>query len=163
MNRHTLTALCAGVACIAASKGCKVFGYGMLLSTSLSALAAPPDVMIVTPIEEAVFRPVNPKLPDGPAIAVLRGDPDTGPSDMLLRMPRGTSPLHTHSADYTLVVIEGKMRHYARAEDAATAPALGPGSYWFQPAGSAHGDECVSDVCLMFIQWSGRRDARLAQ
>lgn len=36
------------------------------------------DAMIVTPFADAKFTPVNPALPDGPEIAVLRGDPATG-------------------------------------------------------------------------------------
>ncbi len=117
--------------------------------------------MSVTPFADARFEPVSPARPDGARIAVLRGDPATGPSDMLLLMPRGASPLHVHSADYRLVVLRGTMRHWG-AGGRETVPELEPGSYWFQPGGEAHGDECLSDECLMFITWSGPRDARLA-
>jgi hypothetical protein len=95
-------------------------------------------------------------------MAVLWGDPHTGPSAMLLTMQEGAVPLHVHSADYHLAVIEGQMKHWGPGEDASHAPALGPGSYWFQPGGQAHADACLSPTCVMQIVWSGPRDARLA-
>ena len=39
---------------------------------------------------------------------------------------------------------------------------LGPGSFWYQPAEQAHADSCLSEQCVMFIQWAGPRDARRA-
>jgi hypothetical protein len=127
----------------------------------LTALLATGSAMIVTPFANARFAPVDPARPDGAQIAVLRGDPATGPSDMLMRMRRGEGRLHVHSADYRLVVVSGTMRHWTTG-GSATAPDLGPGSYWFQPGDAAHADSCLSDECVMFIQWSGPRDGRLA-
>jgi quercetin dioxygenase-like cupin family protein len=118
--------------------------------------------MVVVPAGSATFRPVIPDRPDGPQMAVLWGDPATGPSAMLLRFARGPGSLHIHTADYHLIVLEGSMKHWAAGESEATVPVLGPGSYWFQPGGVAHGDECVADSCLMQIVWSGPRDGRLA-
>ena len=118
--------------------------------------------MIVTAFDEAVFVPVVPSRPDGPQMAVLRGNPQNGPSDMLLKMKRGAGPLHTHSADYHLTVISGEMKHWDATISEAEAPRLGPGSYWFQPGNKAHADSCLSDECLMFIHWTGKRDGQLA-
>jgi hypothetical protein len=42
-------------------------------------------------------------------------------------------------------------------------PLLRPGSHWFQPGNVAHSDACVSEQCLMYVQWAGPRDARLAE
>lgn len=119
--------------------------------------------ILVVPIEEAEFAPVDPARPSGPRIATLWGDPDRGPSAMLLRMERSGGRLHYHSSDYHLAVIEGEMKHWARGEQEADAPVLGPGSYWFQPGGEAHADSCLADLCLMFVKWSGRRDGALAE
>ena len=119
--------------------------------------------MIVTALGDVVFRPVIPSRPNGPQIAVLRGNPDEGPSDMLLKTPRGNGPLHTHTADYHLTIVRGEMKHWDSAGSEAKARRLGPGSYWFQPGGEAHGDSCLSDECVMFIHWAGKRDARLAE
>jgi hypothetical protein len=120
------------------------------------------SLMIVINRQAAQFTPVSASLLDGPAIAVLKGNPTTGPSDMLLRIPRGAGRLHVHSADYRLVVVEGQMKHWAKGQTESAAELLGPGSFWFQPANEAHADSCLSDTCLMFINWSGKRDARLA-
>jgi hypothetical protein len=118
--------------------------------------------MVVVPFEDASFGPVSPALPLGPQLAVLWGDPASGPSAMLLKLGRGPVPLHTHTADYHLVVLAGAMKHWGAGESEAEAPELGPGSYWFQPGGQAHGDACLADECLAQIVWEGPRDAQLA-
>ncbi|MGQ0659747.1 DUF4437 domain-containing protein [Sphingosinicella sp.] len=128
----------------------------------LAVLLAAGAPMVVVPGGEARFAPIDPARPDGAAIAVLRGDPAAGPSDMLLRIGRGEGRLHVHSADYRLVVPSGTMRHRA-ADQAGETADLGPGSYWFQPGGVAHADSCLSEQCVMFISWTGPRDARLAE
>jgi hypothetical protein len=120
----------------------------------------PARPMVVAPYEEARFVPLDPARPDGPAIAVLWGDPATGPSAMYLRFKKGGGRLHVHSSDYHLVVIEGTMKHWDEVGQESTARPLGPGSYWFQPGGEAHADSCLSEVCVMFVQWAGKRDAR---
>ncbi|MCL1633095.1 cupin domain-containing protein [Luteimonas sp. SX5] len=126
-----------------------------------AASSGPP--MIVAPYEQAVFVPSNPDNPGGTQIAVLKGDPTTGPSAMLMRMKKGASPLHVHSSDYQLVVIEGTMKHLGAAQRESDAKPLGPGSYWFQPGEQAHSDACLVDECLMYIVWSGKRDGRLVE
>lgn len=52
---------------------------------------------------------------------------------MLVEIKKGSIPLHLHSADYHLVVVEGEMKHWAENQSEAGAKILGPGSYWFQP------------------------------
>jgi quercetin dioxygenase-like cupin family protein len=118
--------------------------------------------MVVVPIESARFAPVVARLPDGPRMAVLWGDPNTGPSAVLLEMKKGAGPMHIHTADYHLVVIEGTMKHWGAGEKESDAKPLGPGSYWFQPGGLAHADACLSDKCVMQVVWSARRDGKLA-
>ena len=66
-------------------------------------------------------------------------------------------------ADYHLVLVRGTMKHWAAGETEDKAKPLGPGSYWFQPGGQAHADSCLSEECLMFVSWAGKRDARLAE
>ena len=109
--------------------------------------------------EDAKFVPLDPAQPALAQIAVLRGDPNTGPSSMLMRFGRMAGVLHYHTADYELVVLQGRMKHTLEGEDERTAPELGPGSYWRQPKMQPHADTCLSDVCLMYITWSGKRDA----
>ena len=72
--------------------------------------------MTTTAIEDAKFTPVSPQRPQGAQMAVLWGDPTTGPSAMLLRMSKGAGAMHVHTADYHCVVIEGTMQHWTARE-----------------------------------------------
>jgi quercetin dioxygenase-like cupin family protein len=121
--------------------------------------AAVPDRAVVIPYEDAKFTPIDPSQPEGPQIAVLLGDPGTGPSSMLMKFGRMPGRLHYHTADYELVVLEGRMKHWVEGQVEAETPTLGPGSYWRQPRRQPHGDSCLTDVCVMFIKWSAKRDA----
>lgn len=94
-------------------------------------------------------------------MAVLHGDPASGPSSILLKMKKGPGVLHYHTADYDLVLVQGRMRHWAQGEAEADAMELGPGSYWHQPGGKVHGDSCLTDECVMYVKWAGRRDGHL--
>lgn len=135
----------------------ETFTVGMAFAT-LAMLQS-----IVIPYGDRPFTPVDPANPNGPAIAVLRGDPAKGPSTMYMKMPKMTGRLHIHTADYELVVIEGTMKHWSAGETEAAARPLGVGSYWFQPGGAAHADSCLTDTCVMYITWAGPRDGRLAE
>jgi quercetin dioxygenase-like cupin family protein len=119
--------------------------------------------MVVVPFAEAEFVPVRPELSDSPEIAILWGDPATGPSAMLMRLRSGSIPMHMHSSDYHLVVLEGTLKHWDPEESEETAPPLGPGSYWFQPGGLPHAEACLPQTCLLHVVWAGPQDARLAQ
>lgn len=130
---------------------------------ALGAFAASGKQMVLTPFADAKFEPVDPKNPGGARIAVLSGDPSSGPSAMLMEFGKNTGRMHVHSSDYHLVVLEGTMKHTVPGEVEADAPALGRGSYWFQPGNDPHADTCLSEKCLMFITWAGKRDARLAE
>jgi hypothetical protein len=125
-------------------------------------LAAEAEQLVVVPFEQAKFVAVDPARPDGPRLAVLWGDPATGPSAVLLKLKRSTGRLHVHSSDYHLAVLEGTVRHWAAGEKEEAARPLGRGSYWFQPGNQAHGDACLTDECVMFVHWTSRMDARLA-
>jgi hypothetical protein len=117
--------------------------------------------MVVVPFEDAPFVPVRADLPDSPEIAVLWGDPSTGPSTMLMRLRRGSIPMHTHSSDYHLIVLDGTMKHWGSDDTEAAAPPLGPGSYWFQPADVAHAEACLTELCLLHVLWAGPHDSSL--
>jgi len=118
--------------------------------------------MVVVPHDGAKWVPADPARPEGTQIAVLRGDPATGPSTMLMKMKKTDGVLHVHTSDYDLVLLEGSMKHWTTEAERTSGPVLGPGSYWFQPGEEPHGDSCLSDECTMFITWAGKRDGRLA-
>ncbi len=142
-----------------------------LLAVALAAggaAASPAEsdrAMIVTPYESAKFVPSNPAAPNGTQVAVLRGDPATGPSTMLMKMKfnQGRNVMHVHSSDYQLVVVSGKMKHWSKAQSEEKAEIMEPGGYWFQPGGRAHTDVCLSNECLMYIVWAGKRDGWVAK
>jgi hypothetical protein len=119
--------------------------------------------MTITAIEDARFAPVDPRRPQGAQMAVLWGDPNTGPSATLLRLNKGVSALHVHSADYHGVMLEGSLQHWERGQSQAEAKPLRAGSHWFQPGDVPHTDACLTDQCLMYVQWAGRRDGRLVE
>jgi hypothetical protein len=120
------------------------------------------DRMVVVRREDAKFVPLSPSQPDGTQVAVLWGDPAIGPSTMIMRMRKTAGRLHYHTFGYDLVLLEGQMKHWGEREQEAETPPLGPGSYWHQPGLLPHGDSCLTDECLMFIKWEGKRDAMLA-
>jgi hypothetical protein len=132
---------------------------GSVAGSSGELQVTAPSPATTVPYAAANFKPVDPARPDGPQIAVLRGDPDTGPSSMLMRMPKLAGILHYHTADYELVVIEGQMRHWIEGQLEEQTPVLGPGSYWFQRKMQPHTDSCLSERCVMFLTWAGKRDA----
>lgn len=118
--------------------------------------------MIVKPYETVRFAPLDIMRPDGAEIAVLSGNPASGPSAMFLKIRRGVGAPHVHTSDYHLLVVEGEMQHWGQGQAEADAPPLRAGSYWFQPGNVAHTDACLTDRCIVFVQWSGPRDARIA-
>lgn len=124
-------------------------------ATEIVARQAAPQ--LVAAIEDAQFKPLDPAKPDGPAIAVLRGDPATGPSDVLLKIKKTDGAPHIHSSSYRAILIAGKAMHYEKCTCEA-AGALNPGSYWFQPGGATHGDACLTDECIIFVSWEGKMD-----
>lgn len=92
-------------------------------------------------------------------MAVLSGDPRTGPVGLLLKLPKGAAPLHWHSSDYYAITLEGNTKHWLPGKD-AEAQSNPPGTFWFQPGGPTgpHGDECLSDSCVIFVQMPGKFD-----
>lgn len=135
------------------------FGLG-IGSGMLSAANSAKQLSIIA-AGDAKFAPFDPKQPHSPQLAVLSGDPRTGPVAFLLKTEKGPAPIHWHSSDYYSVTLVGQSKHWMAGKD-ADAKALAPNSFWFQPGGSAataHGDECLSDGgCTMFIFMPGKLD-----
>jgi hypothetical protein len=145
----------------------EVLGWGVSMALCVAAVspltAEERDAqMTIKPHASVHFAPIDARRPDGPQIAVLWGDPATGPSAMFLKIARGVGAPHVHTSDYHLLVVEGVMQHWGAGEAEADAAELPVGSYWFQPGNEAHTDACVTEQCVMFVTWSGKRDAKLA-
>jgi len=134
------------------------FAVGVLGGVTIAKTAKPDYALI--PSGTAKFAPVDPKNPGGIQMAVLSGDPKTGPVAFLLKLPKGPAPIHWHSSDYYAWTVEGNTRHWLPGKD-ADAKSNPPGTFWFQPGGSAaaaHGDECLSDSCTAYIMMPGKFD-----
>jgi quercetin dioxygenase-like cupin family protein len=89
----------------------------------------------------------------GPSIGNLNGDYKKGAYTGLFSMPAGfTSPIHTHSAAYEAVQIEGTSRHWLKGEDGTKAKKMTPGSYWSMPGKLEHYSACDAGTkCTLLI------------
>jgi len=133
------------------------FAFGIASGVTFAKTAKPEYVL--TPAGTAKFAPVDPKNPAGLQMAVLSGDPKTGPVAFLLKLPKGPAPIHWHSSDYYAWTVEGKTKHWLPGKE-ADAKENPPGTFWFQPGGATgpHGDECLSDSCTIYIMMPGKFD-----
>jgi hypothetical protein len=113
----------------------------------------------LVPAGSAKFGPLDPKNPGGAQIAVLSGDPQSGPVACLLKLPKGAAPLHWHTSDYYAITVDGNTKHWLPGKE-AEAKSNAPGTFWFQPGGATgvHGDECLSDSCTVFVYMPGKFD-----
>jgi len=134
-----------------------------MVTCALATLVLASGQSYVRSYRDAKFRDLNPAMTEGAQVAPLWGDPAIGPSAVLFKMKRGATPFHTHSSAYHLAVIEGAMKHWVEGESEAKAPELGAGGYWYIRGGQVHADSCLSDECVAFIKWEGKRDAKVAE
>jgi hypothetical protein len=65
--------------------------------------------MVVTPLEQVKFVPIDPIKPHGNQIAVAAEASASGLSSMYLKVKKGVNPTHVHSSDYRLVVLLLKL------------------------------------------------------
>jgi len=106
---------------------------------------------------DAVFQPLG----TGPIqMAVLRGNPQSGPSSVYLRFPPnfpGAMHLHTHA--YHALVISGASKHWLDGQQEADATLQKPGDYWYQAGGQAHQDSFPTDEpTVLYVQFEGPMD-----
>jgi hypothetical protein len=134
------------------------FAIGAIGGVTVAKTAKPEYTLVAA--GSSKFAPMDPKNPGGVQRAVLSGDPNTGPVAFLLKFPKGPVPIHWHSSDYYALSVEGNTKHWLPGKE-ADAKSNPPGTFWFQPGGSAataHGDECLSDSCTLFIMMPGKHD-----
>lgn len=109
------------------------------------------------------FAPMDPTKPDGPKLALVSGDPKTGPVAFVIELPPGAnSGLHSHTSEYHALVLEGAPAHWLPHETDEGKPVT-PGTYWFQPGGYDHGDRCTGTVpCRAFVMMPKALDMKPA-
>ena len=70
-------------------------------------------------------------------------DPSTHRQSAVGRITKGSAPRHYHKGyDMQVVLLKGSMIHWTKSSPEASKKPLGPGSYWFQPAGEVHQNTC---------------------
>lgn len=104
------------------------------------------------------WAPCPPIFPAGCEVAVLQGDPASGPSDVFLRTPPNYSlPAHRHTSAEHLVLVSGLL-HVTYAGPQVFE--LRPGTYAFVPAKASHKAHCANaGPCVMFIRFDVPIDA----
>lgn len=78
---------------------------------------------------------------------------DQGEAGTLLRTPAGfRSGLHSHTADYWAVVIQGAWEHWVSSTGGGVGHRFEPGAHWTQIRTQLHEDACVSATpCIIFL------------
>ena len=111
------------------------------------AHASAPPAMGVR-YEDLQWQPIVPELgADSPQVSILRVDPKTQATQLLIRVPKAMHvPMHWHSANETHTVIRGTFvfEHEGKRHE------LGPGGFNYLPA-RMHHQAWSTDDALVFI------------
>lgn len=89
--------------------------------------------------------------------AVESGNPDTGPSTIILKSPANCLvPWHYHTAGEQLIVTQGNVK---TEMDGMAAHVLGPGGFAEMPGKVKHQFVCESTAgCVMFVSFDRKYD-----
>jgi mannose-6-phosphate isomerase-like protein (cupin superfamily) len=104
------------------------------------------------------WNPCPPIFPKGCEVAVLRGDPANGRSDIFLRTPPNYGlPPHWHTSPEHMILVSGELHVTYEGQKPSILKA---GSYAYGPAKAKHEARCV-DVgpCILFIAFESPIDA----
>ena len=127
-----------------------------LLAAATTVASAGPKDNTWTQLKDAKWAPLDPadKAGKGPQFSLVFGDMKKGPAGVLLKLPSGFKPgAHTHTSDDYGVIIQGTAHNF-KAPGKDSGPALTAGSWWFQPGGQPHDNECEAsskDGCIIFV------------
>ena len=148
------------------SRSLNIITVSLCFTTTALALAAAqskPMAEHVTAAETVKFTPLDPKNPGGIQVSVVSGDlMGKGPVAFFMKLGKGASPLHSHTAGYHAVLTRGQAKHWSAGGE-TKAQVLNPGSHWYQPGTQNHGDECLVSECLIYLQVEGGFDFIPAQ
>jgi quercetin dioxygenase-like cupin family protein len=92
-------------------------------------------------------------------VALLWGNPETGPAAVLVRFPEGyEEPWHNHSSTYRAVLVKGEFQSRSN-DDSDSTTIYGPGSYAVQPGGAAHREvNAGQSEMVAFVYFEGPID-----
>lgn len=89
--------------------------------------------------EDLQFAPLGEGSPV--QIAMLWGNPETGPAAVMVRFPEGyAEPWHSHSSTYHSVLIKGEFQTKSKNGTEIVSEVYGPGSYAVQPGSAVHSE-----------------------
>ena len=119
----------------------------------------------ITAYEDLNFVPLGEGSPV--EIAILWGDPESGPAAVLVRFPEGyAEPWHSHSSTYRAVLIKGEFqtRSMGENDDITSTEIYGPGAYLVQPGGARHSEvNAGKDKLVALVYFEGPVDFVLAE
>ena len=89
-------------------------------------------------------------MPEGCEVAVLHGNPKTGPSEVVVRMPQSYRfPAHWHTANERITVVKRNPSFTVKGGEAITTR---PSTYLFLPGKTAHAGQCGdTEACVLSI------------
>lgn len=101
-------------------------------------------------------------VPGAVEFASSHGDWTQGAHGKFVRFrPGAIAPMHRHTGDYHGVVISGTVTN--PFQDGETVE-MGPGTYWYVPAGAVHSTGCVSsEPCVFYTHSDGPWDLHMAE
>ncbi len=120
-------------------------------SLGLSAQAQAPDVQVRVPANQVEFAPIP--IPGASSFALYGGTGTGLPTAMASRLDPAAYQVfpHTHTHGYWAMVVKGRMQHWELSEP-DRGPDLLPGSYWFQPGGVPHAENCLGpEICQVVV------------
>ncbi len=142
--------------------------FALLLWVIVPGCAAATSPRVERPATEPVMiafadlKWVEVSARKGMQMAVLSGDPNSGPYTQIRKVPAGTdNPLHQHSSEVKNVIISGVW--YTGA-DARSAKDFGPGSIVVTPADWVHVSGCRPGAdCVFYQEGKGKFDFKPVQ
>ena len=92
-------------------------------------------------------------------VAVLWGNPETGPAAVMVRFPEGyQEPWHSHTSTYHSVLVKGRFQSRSKNEISESVT-YGPGSYAVQPGGVVHSEvNAGTGELVAFVYFDGPVD-----
>jgi quercetin dioxygenase-like cupin family protein len=112
----------------------------------------------ITAYEDLQFVPLAEGSPV--EVAVLWGNPETGPAAVVVRLPEGyREPWHSHTTTYHSVLIKGEFQTQSKDEGVTVSEVYGAGTYVVQPGGAVHSEiNAGSGELVAFVYFDGPVD-----
>ena len=126
---------------------------------SQSALSVENTHSTIADLSTLTWQPIK-QIPEGAEVAVLSGNPNTGASEVVIRLPAGYMfPYHSHTSTEVLFWSKGEFTYIA---DDGTKQNLQPDSYLNLPSGTKHSVLCGQDPCLVYARYDKPFDLLLS-